>query len=167
MIIINGQANILKKQFKQMDNWKSLHIYYISGTGNAKASSEWIADEAEKRGLNTVVQQIDRLENIKMPSAYDNPLIGFAFPTHGFNAAPIMLKFIAGFPHEAWWWKIVSGIIGIGGMILIATQLYRIMHYAMGLKPVRYLVRFTSLTAFPFWRRYKFIRNRKTHKDFV
>lgn len=81
-----------------MIKWTSLYIYFISGTGNARASSEWIAEEAVKRGLNTVVQQIDRLENIVMPSSGENPLIGFAFPTHGFNAAPIMLKFIAGFP---------------------------------------------------------------------
>ena len=81
-----------------MKEWNSLYIYYISGTGNARKSSEWIADEASKRGLKTVVQQIDRLENIAMPSAEDRPLVGFAFPTHGFNAAPIMLKFIAGFP---------------------------------------------------------------------
>lgn len=353
-----------------MDNWKSLYIYYISGTGNARASSEWIADEADKRGLKTVVQQIDRLENIIFPSVDESPLIGFAFPTHGFNAAPIMIKFIAGFPTglcnkvfllntragmklyklfmpglsgvalllpafilwlkgykcigfrpvdlpsnwiplhpglkkkviesifqrcekivrkfaekilsgkrvyrgllsvpvdliisplalgyyiggrfflsktfianykcnncglcikecptssikyvqnrpywkltcescmrclnhcpkkaieaahgmavvfwiiftiinaqiiiliintlniqpEAWWWRIVSSLIGIGGMVLIATLLYRLMHYAMGLKTVKYLVRFTSLTAFPFWRRYKFPENFKTPK---
>jgi hypothetical protein len=30
-----------------MENWKSLYIYFISGTGNAKASSEWIADEED------------------------------------------------------------------------------------------------------------------------
>jgi ferredoxin len=78
--------------------WSSLYIYYISGTGNARLSSQWIAEEAEKKGLKTVVQQIDRLENINMPSPDDKPLIGFAFPTHGFNAAPIMLRFLAGFP---------------------------------------------------------------------
>jgi flavodoxin len=81
-----------------MEKWESLYIYYISGTGNARTSSEWIADEAEKRGLKTVVQQIDRLENIIMPPANEKPLIGFAFPTHGFNPAPIMLKFIFSFP---------------------------------------------------------------------
>lgn len=81
-----------------MDNWKSLYIFFISGTGNARISSEWIADEAGKKGLKTVVQQIDRLENIVIPQADEKPLIGFAFPTHGFNAAPIMLRFIAGFP---------------------------------------------------------------------
>jgi len=353
-----------------MDTWKSLYIYYISGTGNARASSEWIADEADKRGLKTVVQQIDRLKNIIFPSVDESPLIGFAFPTHGFNAAPIMIKFIAGFPSglcnkvfllntragmklyklfmpglsgfalllpafilwlkgykcigfrpvdlpsnwiplhpglkkkviesifqrcekivrkfaekilsvrrvyrgllslpvdliisplalgyfiggrfflsktfianykcnncgkcikecptssikyvqnrpywklicescmrclnhcpkkaieaahgmavifwiiftiinaqiiiliintlniqpEVWWWRIVSSLIGIGSMVLIATLLYRLMHYAMGLKMVKYLVRFTSLTAFPFWRRYRFPENYKTPK---
>ena len=83
---------------KQMNTWSSLYIYYISGTGNARASSEWIADEAMKKGLKVIVQQIDRLENIIMPDPEEKPLIGFAFPTHGFNAAPIMLRFIAGFP---------------------------------------------------------------------
>lgn len=81
-----------------MNNWDSLYIYFISGTGNAKASSGWIADEAMKRGMKVVVQQIDRFENITMPDPEEKPLIGFAFPTHGFNAAPIMLRFIAGFP---------------------------------------------------------------------
>jgi len=76
----------------------SLYIYYISGTGNARLASNWIADEAQKRGMKTVIQQIDRLENIIMPSEEEKPLIGFAFPTHGFNAAPIMLRFMAGFP---------------------------------------------------------------------
>ena len=64
---------------------------------------------------------------------------------------------------DVWWWKLSAQIIGIGGMILIATVLYRIMHYAMGLKPVKYLVRFTSLTAFPFWRRYRFLKDNKNH----
>jgi NAD-dependent dihydropyrimidine dehydrogenase PreA subunit len=81
-----------------MAEWDSLYIYYISGTGNARISAQWIADEAGQRGLKCVVRQIDRLENIDFPSPAENPLIGFAFPTHGFNAAPIMLRFIAGFP---------------------------------------------------------------------
>jgi len=350
-----------------MGNWKSLYIYYISGTGNARASSEWIADEAEKTGLRTVVQQIDRLENIVIPQTDEKPLIGFAFPTHGFNSAPIMLKFISGFPPglcndvfllntragmklyklfmpgltgvalllpafilwlkgyncigfrpvdlpsnwislhpglkkkviesifircekivrkfarkiltgekvyrglyslpidilispvalgyyiggrfflsktfianyncdncglcikecptasiklvhnrpywklscescmrclnhcpqraieaahgmaivfwliftainaqififiinifniqpEIWWWKLAANIIGIGTMVLIVTLLYRILHYVMRFKAVKYFVRFTSLTALPFWRRYKYLKNKK------
>lgn len=81
-----------------MPSWKSLYIYYISGTGNARLCSQWIAGESQMQGLRTVVQQIDRLENIKMPDPEERSLIGFAFPTHGFNAAPIMLRFMAGFP---------------------------------------------------------------------
>jgi hypothetical protein len=50
-----------------MNKWKSLYIYFLSGTGNAKASAFWISDEAKKAGLRSVVQQIDRLENISMP----------------------------------------------------------------------------------------------------
>jgi ferredoxin len=350
-----------------MDKWNSLYIYYISGTGNARKSSEWIAEEAKLRGLKTVVQQIDRLENIIFPEEDEKALFGFAFPTHGFNSAPIMLKFLAGFPpglgkevfllntragmklyklflnglsgvalllpafilwlkgykcigfrpvdlpsnwislhpglkkkviesivvrceknvrkfankilsgkkvyrglfslpidllispialgyyfggrfflaktfvasnkcnncglcirecptssiimvqnrpywklscescmrcmnicpqraietahgmaiafwvlftalntqiilfilnslniqQEAWWWIVSTQLIGIAGMVLTATFLYRIMHYAMGFKPVRTIIRFTSLTALPFWRRYKFFKNRK------
>lgn len=350
-----------------MDKWNSLYIYYISGTGNARKSSEWIAKEAKQRGLETVVQQIDRLENIILPKEGERPLIGFAFPTHGFNSIPIMLKFIASFPsdfgkevfllntragmklyklflpglsgvalllpafilwlkgykcigfrpvdlpsnwislhpglrkkviesiaarcekivrkfankilsgkkvyigllslpidllispvalgyfiggrfflsktfiasnkcnncglcisecptssiifvqnrpywklscescmrcmnicpqraietahgvavafwvfftilntqiilfilhifniqQDAWWWKMSTQLISIAGMILTVTFLYRIMHLAMGIKPIRDIVRFTSFTALPFWRRYRFFKYRK------
>ncbi len=81
-----------------MTKYKSLYIYYISGTGNARMSSEWIADEAGQQGIRTVVQKIDRLKDIEFPEPGNDRLIGFAFPTHGFNAAPIMLRFIASFP---------------------------------------------------------------------
>jgi Pyruvate/2-oxoacid:ferredoxin oxidoreductase delta subunit len=351
-----------------MFKWKSLYIYFISGTGNARASSYWIAEEAEKQGLKTEVQQIDRLENINFPLKNDETLIGFAFPTHGFNAAPIMLRFIASFPRglgrevfllntragmklykiflpglsgvalilpalmlwfkgyrcigfrpvdlpsnwislhpgirkkvtesifnrcekivrkfagkiiegrkvyrglfslpvdllispvslgyylggrfflaktfianrncnncglcmkecptksiievnnrpywklscescmrcmnrcptraiesahgmalafwlifsavnaqvllaivgllnipaEKWWWWVISNIIAIGGMVLITATLYRIVHYAMAFKPVRDLVKYTSLTALPFWRRFSFIKGDKS-----
>ena len=82
----------------EKNKWDSLYIYYISGTGNARVSAEWIADEARKKGLDVNLQKIDRLENITLPDISRRTLIGFAFPTHGFNAAPIMLRFIAGFP---------------------------------------------------------------------
>ena len=350
-----------------MASWDSLYIYFISGTGNARISSQWIAEEADKKGLRTVVQQIDRLENILIPEPDEKPLIGFAFPTHGFNAAPLMLKFMAGFPPrlckeifllntragmklyklfmpglsglalilpafilwlkgyrcigfrpvdlpsnwiplhpglkkkviesifarcepivrtfankilsgkrvwrglfslpvdllispvaagyyiggrfflsktfiansncnncgicikecptssikyirnrpywkltcescmrclnhcpqkaieaahgmatlfiilvsivnariilflidslgiqpEIWWWKILSQLIGIGVMVILTAFLYKVMHYAMGFRPLNQLVRFTSLTTLPFWRRYKYLKEKK------
>jgi NAD-dependent dihydropyrimidine dehydrogenase PreA subunit len=78
--------------------WDNLYIYYISGTGNARASSEWIAEEASAMGMKSVIISIDRFENIVFPEKGEKTLIGFAFPTHGFNSAPIMLRFISGFP---------------------------------------------------------------------
>ncbi len=81
-----------------METWDNLYIYYISGTGNARISSEWISDEAIKRGIKATVLSIDKPENLVFPEFSDRTLVGFAFPTHGFNAAPIMLRFIAGFP---------------------------------------------------------------------
>ncbi|HVN57292.1 MAG TPA: EFR1 family ferrodoxin [Bacteroidales bacterium] len=93
---MNEPNQVLK--VSPVNRWDSLYIYYISGTGNARASSFWIKEEAEKIGISVVVQQIDRLENISFPGKSGRTIIGFAFPTHGFNAAPIMLKFISGFP---------------------------------------------------------------------
>ena len=61
---------------------------------------------------------------------------------------------------EAWWWKLISQLIFMAVMVLVANVLYRIMHYTMGIKPVRFLIRFTSLTTLPFWRRYKYLKNR-------
>ena len=83
---------------RNVKRWDSAYIYFISGTGNARSASHWMAEEAKYAGMEVVVQQIDRLENISFPGRSEKTLIGFAFPTHGFNAAPIMLKFIAGFP---------------------------------------------------------------------
>lgn len=80
--------------------WDSLYIYYISGTGNARISSEWIIEEAACRGMKTKLISIDKPHEITFPGFEENSLIGFAFPTHGFNAAPIMLRFIAGFPKK-------------------------------------------------------------------
>lgn len=62
---------------------------------------------------------------------------------------------------EAWWWKITNQIISAAVMVFSAAFLYLIMHYIMRFKPANYLVRFTSLTAFPFWRRYKYLKNKK------
>jgi Pyruvate/2-oxoacid:ferredoxin oxidoreductase delta subunit len=80
--------------------WNELYIYYLSGTGNARISSEWIAEEAAVQGIKVTVIKIDRFENIPLPEKGEKTLIGFAFPTHGFNSAPMMLKFITGFPRN-------------------------------------------------------------------
>jgi Na+-translocating ferredoxin:NAD+ oxidoreductase RnfA subunit len=57
---------------------------------------------------------------------------------------------------DVWWWKISSQILAIVVMILISAVVYSIVHRAMGFKPFHYLVKYTSLTTLPFWRRYKY-----------
>ncbi|TFG74238.1 MAG: flavodoxin family protein, partial [Chrysiogenales bacterium] len=73
-------------------------IYYFSGTGNALTASRWIAENAEKKGIKADLISIDRFKKINVPAAEGKKLIGFCYPTHGFNLPWIMLKFIARFP---------------------------------------------------------------------
>jgi Pyruvate/2-oxoacid:ferredoxin oxidoreductase delta subunit len=78
--------------------YKSLIIYYFSGTGNAKNAARWIIKQAEEKGLTTRLINIDRFEDIEPPHLSGPTLIGFCSPTHGFNLPPIVLKFILRFP---------------------------------------------------------------------
>jgi len=78
-----------------MENaYQNLHIYYFSGTGNALRTAQWIVDEAQKRGLNTQLINIDHLKKAETPSVVGKTLTGFCSPTHGFNLPPVMLKFL-------------------------------------------------------------------------
>lgn len=78
--------------------YKNLLIYYFSGTGNALIASRWITQCAQKKGLKTNLVSIDRFKKIIVPPAKGKRLIGFCYPTHGFNLPWIMLKFIIKFP---------------------------------------------------------------------
>ena len=78
--------------------YDQLILYYFSGTGNARNAAIWIEDFAKKEGVKTQLINIDRLEVVDIPELSDKTLIGFFFPTHGFNAPPIVLKFLLKFP---------------------------------------------------------------------
>jgi Pyruvate/2-oxoacid:ferredoxin oxidoreductase delta subunit len=78
--------------------YNDLIIYYFSGTGNALTASRWIKGYAQKQGIETKLISIDRLKKINVPPAKGKRLIGFCYPTHGFNLPWIMLKFILKFP---------------------------------------------------------------------
>jgi Pyruvate/2-oxoacid:ferredoxin oxidoreductase delta subunit len=78
--------------------YNDLIIYYFSGTGNALTASRWIGEYAQKQGIETNLVSIDRLKEINAPPAKGKRLIGFCYPTHGFNLPWIMLKFILKFP---------------------------------------------------------------------
>ena len=75
-----------------------LIIYYFSGTGNAKNTASWIADEAVKKGTDTEVVDIAKAQNKLIVVPEENTLVGFISPTHGFHFPEIMRKFISNFP---------------------------------------------------------------------
>ncbi|MCD4795045.1 MAG: EFR1 family ferrodoxin [Bacteroidales bacterium] len=80
-----------------MISYKSLIIFYFSGTGNAKRISEQIIDISKEKGLNTELFDITKIGEDNFPEIKEDTLIGFCSPTHGFNMPPIMLKFIRKF----------------------------------------------------------------------
>jgi ferredoxin len=81
--------------------FNSLIIYYFSGTGNAKTAAHWIAGNAEERQLETEVVRIDKDTPVPDKVFGKGTLVGFCFPTHGFNTPPIVIDFIRRFPKSA------------------------------------------------------------------
>ena len=86
------------RNFLKQRMYKNLTIYYFSGTGNTLTACRWITENEQKRGLKTNLIPIDRFNKIIPPPAEGRRLIGFCYPTHGFNLPWIMLKFILKFP---------------------------------------------------------------------
>lgn len=83
-----------------MAAWKHLIIYFHSGTGNALKGSRWIAEEAGKFGLDSKLYSIDHNYKPDPDEIKPDTLVGFLYPTHGFNLSPAMLKFILKFPQK-------------------------------------------------------------------
>jgi Pyruvate/2-oxoacid:ferredoxin oxidoreductase delta subunit len=75
--------------------YDNLLVYYFSGTGNAKSSAQWIGKYASESGLNARIVNIDRFQEVtrlEMPEG--TTLTGICYPAHGFNAPPIVYRFI-------------------------------------------------------------------------
>lgn len=77
---------------------KNLKIFYFSGTGNALAASNWIAEYFSERNTNTEIVKITPSLEINPTEFNANTLIGFCYPTHGFNAPPVVINFLLRFP---------------------------------------------------------------------
>lgn len=73
-------------------------VYYHTGTGNALTTARWIAARAEAKEIKCTVRSIDYYYRPELPQKRGKLLIGFIYPTHGFNSSPAMLKFIWKFP---------------------------------------------------------------------
>ena len=79
------------------NHFNSLVIFYFSGTGNAKQVANWIIDNAASKNINTRLINIGKGETIIHNKITEDTLIGFCYPTHGFNAPPIVLKYLGNF----------------------------------------------------------------------
>ena len=78
--------------------YSSLLIYYFTGTGNALAAANWIAKVAIEKSINVEIQKITPSLEVHKKNISNNTLIGFCYPTHGFNAPPIVIEFLLRFP---------------------------------------------------------------------
>lgn len=78
--------------------FENLVIYYFSGTGNAKAVANWIAETFQEGNIPIQIIEIKKGLSPDVSTINSNTLVGFCYPTHGFNAPPVVLDFIARFP---------------------------------------------------------------------
>jgi ferredoxin len=78
--------------------FEKLIIYYFTGTGNALAASNWIAKISEMHNIPVEIIKISPSQLVKRESFSGKTLIGFCYPTHGFNAPPVVIDFILRFP---------------------------------------------------------------------
>jgi ferredoxin len=76
----------------------SLIIYYFTGTGNALAASNWIAEISEMQHIPVEIKKITPSLNVDSQVFTKNTIIGFCYPTHGFNAPPVVIDFMLRFP---------------------------------------------------------------------
>lgn len=116
--------------------------YYFSGTGNSLCASRWIAENASKAGVKAKIQAIDRFDRHSIPKPAPDSLLGFAYPTHGFNVPWYMLKFMLYFPRGnnpvyllntragmklgPWYTPGLSGIAILLPMLLLSLKGYHI-----------------------------------------
>lgn len=78
--------------------YDKLIIYYFTGTGNALSAAKWMEEAAQTRQVATEIIQITPSLQIHPEIIPANALIGFCYPTHGFNVPPIVLDFCLRFP---------------------------------------------------------------------
>ena len=77
---------------------KRVVLYYFTGTGNALAATNWVAHVAKEDNIQSEIHKITPSLSVENIDNGENTLIGFCYPTHGFNAPPVVLRFLLRFP---------------------------------------------------------------------
>ena len=78
--------------------YSQLLLFYFTGTGNALAVCNWIAQIARQNNVPVEIIKITPSLNVKEAKIKENSLIGICYPTHGFNAPPVVVDFVMRFP---------------------------------------------------------------------
>lgn len=76
----------------------NLKIYYFTGTGNALSTANWIAFIAGEKNIHVEIIKITPSLEVLIKDITGKTLIGFCYPTHGFNAPPVVVNFLLRFP---------------------------------------------------------------------
>jgi ferredoxin len=77
---------------------KAVHLYFFSGTGNARFVAHTFQSVTREKNIPCKLTDLgltDR-KNIQLPAP--DELIGFISPTHGFNYPPLVVNFLLRFP---------------------------------------------------------------------
>jgi len=73
--------------------YNDLTIFYFTGTGNALAVAKWISIVADLQNIKTKIIKITPSLKVKPDAFSEKSLVGFCYPTHGFNAPPVVIDF--------------------------------------------------------------------------
>jgi ferredoxin len=78
--------------------YDKLCVFYFTGTGNALAATNWIAQVFKQNNIQVELKKISPSLRINKSDFTKKTLIGFCYPTHGFNAPPVVIDFCLHFP---------------------------------------------------------------------
>ncbi|AEG61101.1 EFR1 family ferrodoxin [Desulforamulus ruminis] len=77
---------------------KQTQIYYMSGTGNTRRVAHWFADVAREKGIPSKIYQITKHGRQPKVNTCSTNLLGILFPTHGFTAPWLIIRFVLSLP---------------------------------------------------------------------
>lgn len=79
-------------------SFKSVQIYFLSGTGNSFRTAVWIRDYCQMQGIKTSIIPIDKATPKNEIPAFRENLVILVYPTHGFLPPWSMIKFLFKMP---------------------------------------------------------------------
>jgi hypothetical protein len=66
--------------------YRFMKINFMSGTGNSYRAAEWMKEMAQRKGIESELEQICRNKKIPETEKKLTSLLGLIYPTYGFTA---------------------------------------------------------------------------------